>query len=234
MLREIILDTETTGTDANAGDRVIEIGCVELVNHVPTGQSWHCYLNPHFPVSPGAFNVHGLSDAFLADKPLFASVADDFIEFIGDSRLVIHNASFDTGFLNAELKRISRAPLENSRVLDTLVLARRKHPGASNSLDALCQRYGIDNSRRTKHGALMDAEILAEIYIELIGGRQTQMGLVSTRMPGSGPERKARGKARQRPVPLPDALGKDAEEAHSAFVARMPEGGLWAAYLGKV
>ncbi len=233
MLREIILDTETTGTDANAGDRIIEIGCVELVNHVPTGQTWHSYLNPQYPVSPGAFNVHGLSDAFLADKPLFADIADEFAGFIGDSRLVIHNAGFDTGFINAELKRISRPLLENHRVLDTLTLARRKHPGASNSLDALCQRYGIDNTRRTKHGALMDAEILAEVYIELIGGRQTQMGLVSASMPASGTDQRARGKVVRRAAPLPPALDEDATAAHSVFVAKMPDGGLWAAYLGK-
>ncbi|MBX9874858.1 MAG: DNA polymerase III subunit epsilon, partial [Beijerinckiaceae bacterium] len=176
-MREIVLDTETTGVDANAGDRIVEIGCVELVNHCPSGRSFHCYLNPQRPMSEGAFRVHGLSDAFLADKPLFAAVADEFESFIADARLVIHNAAFDIGFLNMELKRIGRGPLEQARVVDTLAMARRKHPGAGNSLDALCSRYGIDNTRRTKHGALLDAEILAEVYIELIGGKQTSLGL---------------------------------------------------------
>ena len=175
-MREIVLDTETTGVEANGGDRIVEIGCVELVNHCPSGRSFHCYINPERPMSEGAFAVHGLSDAFLSDKPVFAGVADAFEAFIGDARLVIHNAAFDIGFLNMELKRIGRGPIEQIRVVDTLSMARRKHPGASNSLDALCQRYGIDNSRRTKHGALLDAEILAEVYIELIGGKQTSLG----------------------------------------------------------
>src|SRR5215213_4339788 len=167
-MREIVLDTETTGTDPAAGDRVIEIGCVELVNHVPSGRTYHVYVNPERPVSAGALAVHGLTNAFLADKPVFAAIADDLLAFVGDGRLVIHNAGFDVAFLNAEFARTGHPALPLEQVVDTLALARRKHPGASNSLDALCARYGIDNSRRTKHGALLDAEILAEVYIELI------------------------------------------------------------------
>src|SRR5918995_2478827 len=176
MLREIVLDTETTGTDP-AGDRIVEIGCVELLNYIPTGRTFHVYVNPQRPMSQGAFEVHGLSDSFLADKPVFAAVAPDFMEFVREARLVIHNAAFDVGFLNAELGRCGHPVFEAARAACTLSLARRKHPGASNSLDALCSRYGIDNSRRTKHGALLDAEILAEVYIELLGGRQVGFDL---------------------------------------------------------
>ena len=163
MLREIVLDTETTGTNHTNGDRVIEIGCVELLNHIPTGKSYHVYINPECPVSPGAFAVHGLSDEFLADKPVFAAIADEFAEFVRDARLVIHNASFDIGFLNAEFARTGHTQFNLADAVDTLSMARRKHPGAANNLDALCARYGIDNSRRTKHGALLDAEILAAV-----------------------------------------------------------------------
>src|SRR5919107_2300462 len=179
-MREIVLDTETTGTDPAAGDRIIEIGCVELVNHVPTGRNYHRYINPERAVSAGALAVHGLSNAFLADKPVFAAIAEEFLAFLGDGRLVIHNAGFDVAFLNAEFARGGYPALVLEEAIDTLALARRKHPGASNSLDALCARYNIDNSRRTKHGALLDAEILAEVYIELIGGKQADLGL-STR-----------------------------------------------------
>src|SRR5215218_1751279 len=176
-MREVVLDTETTGTDVGAGDRIVEIGAVELINHIPTGRTFHAYVNPQRSMPQGAFAVHGLSDAFLADKPRFAAVAGEFEEFIEDSRLVIHNAAFDIAFLNAELGRIGRPALRMGRVVDTLSLARRKHPGAPASLDALCARYGIDNSRRTKHGALLDAELLSEVYIELIGGKQADLGL---------------------------------------------------------
>lgn len=229
MLREIVLDTETTGIDPAKGDRVIEIGCVELVNHVPSGRHYHCYINPEFPVSEGAFKVHGLSDGFLADKPVFAAIADEFAEFIADSRLVIHNAAFDVGFLNAELARLGRDRLVADRVLDTLGLARRKHPGASNSLDALCQRYGIDNSRRTKHGALMDAEILAEVYIELIGGRQTMLGL-SAQSAGTESSSEQSIIRPSRGEPLNRCLDAQAASAHDQFVARMPKGGIWSSY----
>ncbi|MGD9868469.1 MAG: DNA polymerase III subunit epsilon, partial [Hyphomicrobiales bacterium] len=176
-MREIVLDTETTGLDPATGDRIVEVGCVELVNHIPTGRVWHQYLNPERDMPEAAFKVHGLSSEFLKDKPLFAAVAKDFVDFIEDARLVIHNASFDIGFINSELARCELAPVGFERVVDTLALARRKHPGAQNSLDALCRRYQVDSSARRKHGALLDAELLAEVYIELIGGHQARLEL---------------------------------------------------------
>jgi DNA polymerase-3 subunit epsilon len=176
-MREIVLDTETTGLDPYQGHRLVEVGCVELVNRIPSGQTFHRYLNPERDVPTEAFSVHGLSEEFLKDKPPFVEVAEDFLAFIGDARLVIHNAAFDIGFLNAELERAGQRPLERDRLVDTLLLARRKFPGGSNRLDDLCVRYSIDNSRRTKHGALLDAELLAEVYLELIEARQAQLGL---------------------------------------------------------
>src|SRR5918995_4725653 len=187
MLREIVLDTETTGTDP-AGDRIVEIGCVELLNYIPTGRTYHVYVNPQRPMSQGAFEVHGLSDSFLSDKPVFPAIAPEFMEFVREARLVIHNAAFDVGFLNAELGRSGHPAFTFDRAHCTLNMARRKHPGASNSLDALCARYGIDNSRRTKHGALLDAEILAEVYIELIGGKQAGLDLVFAARAPTGPQ----------------------------------------------
>ncbi|HYI89189.1 MAG TPA: DNA polymerase III subunit epsilon [Beijerinckiaceae bacterium] len=229
MLREIVLDTETTGTDP-AGDRIVEIGCVELLNYIPTGRTFHVYVNPQRPVSQGALQVHGLSDSFLADKPVFAAVAPDFMEFVREARLVIHNAAFDVGFLNAELGRCGHPVLEADRAACTLSLARRKHPGASNSLDALCSRYGIDNSRRTKHGALLDAEILAEVYIELIGGKQADLGLAIGRAAaprGNGPI-----VVPPRLRPAPASRLTDAERAaHLAFVATLGANALWRDYL---
>ncbi|HYF56731.1 MAG TPA: DNA polymerase III subunit epsilon [Salinarimonas sp.] len=235
MLREIVLDTETTGTDAAAGDRVIEIGCVELVNHIPTGRSFHVYINPQRPVSEGAFRVHGLSDAFLADKPVFAAVAAEYCAFVEGARLVIHNAAFDVGFLNAELARVGRPPIDPNLVVDTLIMARRKHPGAPNNLDALCNRYGIDNARRTKHGALLDAEILAEVYIELLGGRQTDLGLTVAAAPSAGPiAAGSLGRVGQprRAVPAATRLTDAEREAHAAFVAKMGEKAVWRDYVG--
>jgi len=230
-MREIVLDTETTGVEALKGDRVVEIGCVELINHCPTGRTYHVYINPQRPMSDGAFQVHGLSDAFLSDKPVFAAIADDFSAFIADARLVIHNAAFDIGFLNMEFGRLGLPAIEPARVVDTLALARRKHPGAGNSLDALCSRYGIDNSRRTKHGALLDSEILAEVYIELIGGKQASLGLGSV----------IAGKAGfgiavpvERPIrlrPLAPRLTPAERAAHEAFVMKL-KGPLWRGYLG--
>jgi DNA polymerase-3 subunit epsilon len=233
MLREIVLDTETTGTDAASGDRVIEIGCVELLSHIPTGRNYHVYINPGRPVSEGAFRVHGLSDAFLADKPPFAAIADEFAAFIEGARLVIHNAAFDVGFLNAEFARVGRPAIAPDLVVDTLIMARRKHPGASNSLDALCSRYGIDNSRRTKHGALLDSEILAEVYIELLGGKQTDLGLVlttpaTTTASGDPVPVRARG---DRPSTL--RLTDAERAAHAAFVAKLGDKALWRDYLGE-
>jgi DNA polymerase-3 subunit epsilon len=228
-MREIVLDTETTGTDAQT-DRIIEIGCIELVNHMPTGKTFHVYLNPQRPVSAGAFAVHGLSNEFLADKPLFDAVADEFLAFIGDGQLVIHNAAFDMGFLNAELKRSGRAVLDNGRALDTLTMARRKHPGAPNNLDALCQRYGIDNSRRTRHGALLDSEILAEVYLELIGGRQVGFDLQAARS--------ARIEAKpdsvrplERSQPLAPRISEADLAAHAAFFAGLSGQAVWRDYI---
>jgi DNA polymerase-3 subunit epsilon len=175
-MREIVLDTETTGLDPAAGHRVVELGCVEIMNMVATGKTFHVYFNPEMLMPAGAQDIHGLSDEFLADKPLFADQAEAFLEFIGDAQLVIHNATFDIGFLNAELARVGKPKLGNPYV-DTVTMARRKFPGQRASLDALCERFGIDNSSRTKHGALLDSELLAEVYLELSGGRQRDLGL---------------------------------------------------------
>ena len=177
-MREIVLDTETTGLDPLAGHRVVELGCVELENTVATGRTFHCYFNPQMTMPAGAEEIHGLYDAFLADKPLFGEKVDEFLEFIGDARLVIHNAQFDIGFLNAELERVGRSRLANEYV-DTVTVARRKFPGQRVSLDALCERLSVDNSNRTKHGALLDSELLAEVYLELSGGRQRVLGLAA-------------------------------------------------------
>ncbi|TVR09089.1 MAG: DNA polymerase III subunit epsilon [Salinarimonadaceae bacterium] len=231
MLREIVLDTETTGTDHGAGDRVIEIGCVELVNHIPTGEFYHRYINPERPVSAGALAVHGLTDEFLADKQLFAEIADEFADFIRDSRLVIHNAAFDVGFLNAEFARTGHPRIENDRVLDTLALARRKHPGAPNNLDALCNRYGIDNTRRTKHGALLDAEILAEVYIELIGGKQTDLGLAVTAARASVAAHEALAGAPSERRVAPPRLSDAEREAHARFLAGFKSEPIWRDYI---
>src|SRR5260221_2093043 len=178
-MREIVLDTETTGLDPLRGDRLVEIGCIEIYNRMPTGQTFHRYINPERDMPAEAFAVHGLSSEFLSSKPLFTEVVEEFLEFIGDAPLVIHNASFDIRFINAELDRIKRQAIAKDRLVDTLLLARRKHPGVSNRLDDLCSRYQIDNSRRTKHGALLDSELLAEVYIDLIGARRAQLILAS-------------------------------------------------------
>ena len=230
-MREVVLDTETTGTDVGAGDRIVEIGAVELINHIPTGRSFHAYVNPQRSMPQGAFAVHGLSDAFLADKPRFAAVAGEFEEFIEDSRLVIHNAAFDIAFLNAELGRIGRPALGMGRVLDTLTMARRKHPGAPASLDALCARYGIDNSRRTKHGALLDAEILAEVYIELIGGKQADLGLAIVR-PETMPGAQAIEFRRRETRIIVTRLSETERSVHAAFVATLGPNALWNSYHG--
>ncbi len=176
MTREIVLDTETTGLSPAEGHRLVEIGCVELINHIPTGAHHHIYLNPERDMPEEAFKVHGLSEEFLREKPLFSQSFQGFLDFIGDATLVIHNAPFDMGFLNAELEWV-RQPALSNKVIDTVALARKVHPGARVSLDALCRHYGIDNSRRTLHGALLDSEILAEVYLELIGGRQVALAL---------------------------------------------------------
>jgi DNA polymerase-3 subunit epsilon len=176
-MREIVFDTETTGLDPYAGHRIVELGAVELINHVPTGRHFHRYLNPERPMPKEAEQIHGLTDGFLKDKPLFKTEAAAFLEFIGESPLIIHNAAFDMKFINAELEWAGFAMLEGARALDTVLLARQKFPGQSASLDALCKRFAIDLSARTKHGALMDAQLLAEVYLELLGGRQVALGL---------------------------------------------------------
>jgi DNA polymerase-3 subunit epsilon len=178
-MREIVFDTETTGFSFSDGDRMVEIGCVEMINKVETGRTFHAYFHPERTMPPEAQRIHGLSDAFLSDKPLFHHGADALLEFLGDSPLVAHNASFDFGFLNGELTRCSRAAINMQRMIDTVAMARIRHPGAKHSLDALCNRYGIDRSHRTLHGALLDAQLLAQVYIELTGGRQIGLGLVS-------------------------------------------------------
>jgi DNA polymerase-3 subunit epsilon len=178
-MREIVLDTETTGLDPAAGHRIVEISCLELLNHIPTGRTYQSYLNPERDVPTDAFSVHGLSIEFLSDKPRFAEIADKLLEFIADAPLVIHNAEFDVRFLNAEFQRLARSPLNGERVVDTLQIARQKFPGAPASLDALCRRFTIDNSTRTKHGALLDTELLADVYLELIGGRQAGLELMT-------------------------------------------------------
>lgn len=236
MLREIVLDTETTGVDALKGDRIVEIGCVELLNHIPTGRHYHVYINPQRPVSRGAFEVHGLSDEFLADKPTFEEIAGEFYAFVADAKLVIHNAAFDVGFIDMEFGRIGLPRVLPENVIDTLSMARRKHPGASNSLDALCARYGIDNSRRTKHGALLDAEILAEVYIELIGGKQADLGFgvvetVTTLAVSTQTALRRTHEALQRPIALPAAITETERSAHAAFIAELGENALWREYI---
>ena len=231
-MREIVLDTETTGLNPQAGDRLIEIGCVELLNRIPTGREFHRYINPERDVPADAVAVHGLSADFLKDKPLFASVAQDFLGFIGEDALVIHNAAFDVGFLNAELARITGPEITMDRVTCTLQLARRRHPAGPNSLDALCKRYGIDNSKRTKHGALMDSALLAEVYVELLGARQAALGLaMDANSPFNGEGAFLRRKAAQRPAPLAPRLTAEAEAEHRVFVETLGVKALWRRYL---
>ncbi len=227
-MREIVLDTETTGFEPSEGHRIVEIGAVELINHMPTGRTYHQYLNPQRAMPKEAFEVHGLGDDFLRDKPLFKTVAHAFIDFIGDANLVIHNASFDMKFLNAELKAASFPPLPNSRAIDTLLIARQKYPGSPASLDALCRRFGIDNSKREKHGALLDSEILAEVYLELIGGRQPDFALAAATVENRISGRHVFDVHQQtRPAPLPPRITDDETAAHAAFVARLGETSIW-------
>ena len=220
-MREIVLDTETTGLDPKSGDRLVEIGCVELDNHLPTGRTYHQYVNPERDMPDEAFRVHGLSEAFLAKHPVFADIADAFLEFIGDADLVIHNASFDLGFINAELQRLGRASVENRRAIDTVQIARGKYPGAQASLDALCRRFEIDLSARTKHGALLDAELLADVYLELVGGRQPVFELASQRRRSASQTVGTREKP-ARPV-RPHALSEAESTAHQAFLEKITD-----------
>jgi DNA polymerase-3 subunit epsilon len=225
-MREIVLDTETTGFDPFAGDRIVEIGAVELHNHVVTGKTYHQYINPQRDMPEDAFRVHGLSEQFLRDKPLFAQIGQAFLDFIGDAKLVIHNASFDMKFLNAELKWMGLPELPYERAIDTLAIARKKFPGAQVSLDALCRRYGIDNSARTLHGALLDSEILADVYLELIGGRQPDFALnvVQSRGPASDD---SDWRPKPRPIPLPSRISAAEEAAHDAFLDKLGDNALW-------
>lgn len=219
-MREIVLDTETTGFDPADGHRVVEIGCVELVDHLPTGQVFHCYLNPERLVPIESQRVHGLTDEFLADKKLFAHVADEMLEFLGDAPLVIHNASFDIKFLNAELLRVGRGSIPIARAIDTIEIAKAKIPGARYSLDELCKRFGIDLSARTKHGALLDAELTARVYLELVGGRQTKLMLAPRDSEGVTVQQATAVIIRLRPRPLPSRLSPEEEAAHAEFVAK--------------
>jgi len=232
-MREIVFDTETTGLDPLSGDRLVEIGCIELVNRFPTGKVFHKYLNPDRDMPEPAFRVHGLSVEFLSDKPRFVEVVEELVAFIGnDGMLVAHNAMFDLGFLNAELKRAGKGEVNRDRLVDTLMLARRKHPGGSNRLDDLCARYKIDNSRRTKHGALLDAELLAEIYLELIGARQAMLGLAEAST-GGGFAGYAKVARLARPQPLAARVSADERAAHRSFIATLGEAVIWSKYLAE-
>ena len=225
-MREIVLDTETTGLDPEEGHRIVEIGAVELINGLPTGAVWHQYVNPERPMPQEAFQVHGLGDDFLRDKPVFSAVAAAFLAFIAEAPLVIHNAAFDMKMINAELERLGEVPLPMARAVDTLDIARRRFPGAQVNLDALCRRFGVDNSGREKHGALLDCELLAEVYLELQGGRQAGLSLSpasAVRRDGPGtPERPL-----ERPQPLPPRLTAEERAAHEAFVAEIGAHALW-------
>ncbi len=240
-MREIVLDTETTGFDPESGDRIVEIGAIELLNHMPTGRTYHQYINPERMMPAEAFGVHGIGcdlldppqrpepgSITLRDKPVFAKIGQAFLDFVGDARLVIHNAAFDMKFLNAELGWMGLPQLPMDRAIDTLAMARKRFPGSPATLDALCRRFGIDNSSRTLHGALLDSEILAEVYLELIGGRQPDFGLGAV---DTGPRPGAEAsdwRPRPRPNPLPPRLTEAEAEAHRAFVAKLGDGALWA------
>jgi len=225
-MREIVLDTETTGLSPARGDRIVEIGCVELMHHLPTGNTYHIYLNPERDMPEEAFNIHGLSGEFLSDKPLFRDIADEFLDFISDATLVIHNASFDIGFLNWELKTVNRPLIDNAQVLDTLALARKKFAGASSSLDALCRRFQIDNSNRVKHGALLDSELLAEVYLELIGGAQPHLTLITDDAPQQDKATRSKDFG-TRPKPLKTRLTTTEIEAHQTFLIELGDNVIW-------
>jgi DNA polymerase III subunit epsilon len=229
FMREIIFDTETTGLDPIQGDRMVEIGCIELVNRFPTGKTLHCYFNPERDMPEQALKIHGLTGEFLKDKPLFADKVEELIAFLGDAQLVAHNAMFDLGFLNAELERAGRAAVSRERMIDTLLIARRKHPGAANRLDDLCLRYAIDNSRRVKHGALLDAELLAEVYVELIGARQAQLILSQTAAPVHAAG--AIVVVRERPAPLAGRVTDEERAAHRKFIATLGDSAIWRDYV---
>ena len=239
-MREIVLDTETTGFEPAEGDRIVEIGAVELMGHVPTGRTYHQYINPMRSMPEGAFGVHGIGpdlmepprkpepgQVLLKDKPVFADVAQAFLDFIGDATLVIHNAAFDMKFLNAELGWLNRPLLPMTQSLDTLAIARRRFPGSPASLDALCRRFGIDNSNRTLHGALLDSEILAEVYLELIGGRQPDFALAGTTQKSNATEVQSDWRPTARQTPLAPKITKEEAAAHAAFVDSLGDGAIW-------
>jgi len=230
-MREIVFDTETTGLDPSSGDRMVEIGCIEIYNRIETGRHFHAYFNPDREMPIGAEAVHGLTTIFLSDKPRFTDKAEELLEFIGDAPLVAHNASFDFAFLNFELERCGRSPVCMSRMVDTLAIARTRHPGAKHSLDALCMRFGIDRSQRVKHGALLDAQLLAQVYVELTGGRQIGLGLVADTASVSV-SRSARPVTVREPRPArPHFAAVEELERHRAFIAKLVNP-LWARFAG--
>jgi DNA polymerase-3 subunit epsilon len=228
-MREIVFDTETTGLDPAGGDRIVEIGCIEMFNRAETGRHFHAYFNPDRPMPPGAEAVHGLSDIFLSDKPRFAERVEELLEFLEDSPLVAHNAGFDFGFLNHELGICGRPVVCMSRMVDTLTIARSRHPGAKHSLDALCTRFGVDRSRRTKHGALLDAQLLAQVYVELTGGRQIGLGLVAETEDAGIEEVSGTVKIRETRAPRPHEAEFEELERHRAFISKLVDP-LWARF----
>ena len=225
-MREIVLDTETTGFDPQSGDRIVEIGAVELIGHVPTGETYHQYINPERAMPDEAFQVHGLGDDFLRDKPKFAQIGQAFLDFIQDSKLIIHNAAFDIKFLNAELKWMNLPEIPWEQALDTLAIARKRFPGSPASLDALCRRFGINNDARTLHGALLDSEILAEVYLELIGGRQPDFALSNQPQAVQGQTEQG-WKPSTRPNPLPSRISQEEAAAHAEFISKLGDDVLW-------
>ena len=226
-MREIVLDTETTGLSPDNGDRIVEIGCVELINHVPTNNTYQVYLNPEKDMDPGAEKVHGLTNEFLLDKPKFIEIADSFLEFIGDSNLIAHNADFDINFLNSELVRAKKDKINNDRVVDTLKIARSKFPGARNSLDALCKRFFVDNSNRSLHGALLDSELLAEVYLELVGGKEPDLELSTNKLKKDNNSQNRTSNVSARKNKLKSRITNIDEKNHRDFLASLPKESLW-------
>ena len=226
-MREIVLDTETTGLSPDNGDRIVEIGCVELINHVPTNNTYQVYLNPEKDMDPGAEKVHGLTNEFLLDKPKFIEIADSFLEFIGDSNLIAHNADFDINFLNSELVRAKKDKINNDRVVDTLKIARSKFPGARNSLDALCKRFFVDNSNRSLHGALLDSELLAEVYLELVGGKEPDLELLTNTIKKDNNSQNRTSNVPVRKNKLKTRITNIDEKNHRDFIASLPKESLW-------
>ena len=226
-MREIVLDTETTGLSPDNGDRIVEIGCVELINHVPTNNTYQVYLNPEKDMDPGAEKVHGLTNEFLSDKPKFIEIVDDFLDFIGDSNLVAHNADFDINFLNSELAKVKRDKINNDRVVDTLKIARSKYPGARNSLDALCKRFFVDNSNRSLHGALLDSELLAEVYLELVGGKEPDLELSTNAVKITNDNKNNLSIVPVRKNKLKSRITEIDEKDHKDFLDSFPKESLW-------